>query len=299
MYLNDKFGYIQPIKYSTGKCVVFDLDGCLITKANGSPGYEAETDPNNYVFLYNVENTINEFLNNNIQVIIISNQSNITDAKVQMMLNIWNHFSKRLLFLIAHKHNEFRKPNPAFLEIIKCDYEILFYCGDAIGKNSNFPPFQWGDADLNFALNGNVSFKDPLEVFGSNFYSIAPNQRLIIMMGNMGSGKSTISKRFETLGFIHMQQDNEGDLLAKFRINNVFDLISQGKQVIIDACNGGKSKEQWIIQAKQRNVPFVILWLPRCGRSFNALRETPVSSRAYPQYTKYFIRPQENYIIVS
>lgn len=300
-YVNDKFMFLQPIKYSSNKCVCFDLDGCLITKADCSPAYHKENENAlNYVFLYGVENKINEYINSNIQVIIISNQSNITQTKAELMLNIWNRFNQRILFLVAHLKNEFRKPNPTFLQILKCDYEIEFYCGDAIGSNCQFPPFQWGDSDLQFAINANVKFRDPIEVFGSNFNSVIPREQLVIMMGSQGSGKTTNAKRLEQLGFIHMEQDAEHNLLAKFRINIIFDHIFNGKQVIVDACHPASNKRQeWINEAESRGVSWVILWCCRDGKIFNKLRENPVTEKCYPTYTKYFTKPTHNYIVIS
>jgi DNA 3'-phosphatase len=302
LYQNNKFSFIQPLSYSMGDCACFDLDGCLISKANGDVPYRIEShDSDNYIFLYGVESKINELINNNIQVVIITNQTRLTNAKREMMIKIWNHFNGKLLILIAHSDNEFKKPNPTFLEILKQDYNILYYCGDAIGEQSSFPPFRWGNTDLQFAINAGVLFRDPIDVFGSNINTIVPREQLVIMMGNMGSNKSTLSKRLANEnGFIHKEQDVEGNLAAKFRTNNIFDEIFNGKQVIVDACHGShKARNYWVDEANRRGVSWVILWMARDGREFNKIRERVSADSHYRGYTTHFEKPTSGYIIVS
>ena len=298
--VNDYFYYIEPKEYLEGQCAIFDLDGCIIVKANGDNPKYAETNRTNYTFLWGVEKIINRLMNQNIQIIIISNQSNFNVHKEFMMLDIWNFFSQKIMFLVSKIKNEWRKPSPNFLNMIKEHYRILYYCGDAIG-NTNFPPFNWSTIDLDFAKNGNVAFKDPLIIFGTNFLTETPNEQVIILTGNPGSGKTTVAKRLENNGSIRYSADeHKGNLTAKKRISEITEYLKQGKQVILDATHSSNEKRQvWINLATSLNLSWKILYFCRDGRPFNELRERPVPEMAYRIYTKYFERPTENYTVMS
>lgn len=299
---NDFFCYIEPIEYIGTNCAVFDLDGCMIMNANGQkPGY-TETKEDNYVFMYNVENIIWNLIRSGIQVVVITNQSNYNIAKDNMINLIYQHFDRRLLFFIANKHNEWRKPSSKFIDLLSNYFIVDYYCGDAVG-DSDFLPYNWKSTDKDFAVNSRVPFKTPLEVFGTNFYSVVPQERLIIMMGIQGSGKTTVAKRLEEYGAIRYSSDEQANnLTAKFRINAIRQYLNQGHQVVVDATHSSnKSRQVWIDLATECNVDYHILWCIRDGRVFNELRtgKEKIPSLGFSTYVKNFERPSNNYTIIN
>lgn len=298
--LTSKYMYFEP-KKMYDKCAVFDFDGTICAKANGAKMFYAENDPNNLVFYYNVLKTLKELRKQKIQVVVISNQLNITDEKLQLFEEFLKLTKYKVYLLIAHKDNKYRKPNTGFLKLLK-DKEILYYCGDAIGEeHSSFPPYRWSSSDYDFAKDNDIKFKRPTKIFGSNYETIEPEEDIIIMMGNMGSGKTTLAKRLESLGYVRFSQDELGDLKKKENKDKVIKALSKGKKVILDATHGNfKNRSPWESLAHTKNKSYVILWCVRDGRPFNSLREKPIKEVAYSTYTKYFCYPnEENYIIIS
>lgn len=296
----DKFCVIAPIITRPKKCVVFDLDGCIIIKANGDDPMKPEQTSGNFVFLHGVIDTMFNYLNQNKQIVLITNQLYLNEHKINDLLRINEFFCNSLLIFIADNHNEYRKPNLGFINLLKKDFEIEFYCGDAVG-NSDFIPYKWSDTDSRLAINANIPFKTPMSVFGTNFYSVTPHEQLIIMMGIPGSGKTSIAKRLENENVIRYSSDeNANNLKAKKRVLDISRHLVENRKVIVDACHMSNEKRQfWIDLAMSLKVSYVILWCVRNGRPFNDLREKPINSRAYSKIVKTFEFPRGNFIVVN
>ena len=278
------------------KCMMFDLDGCMIVPANGKDARFAELIPSNYVFLYGVEDMIRDLISQEIKVVVITNQSNITDAKRDMIISIWNHFDQNIEIFCITNHSDYRKPSPRLINELKTKYEVVGYCGDAIGEHP-FEPYKWSNVDLQFAINGDVNFYAPNQVFGSNFETVFPDEQLIIMIGNPGSGKTTISKRLEQSGFIRYSKD-EVNIKTKRVQREILENLSMGRRVVIDATNGKEANRRELLDLFQ-GYSYHFLWCCRDGRCFNKLRPTPIPNIAYGVYTKNFERPTSNFTIVS
>ena len=294
--MNDSGSYLflETDRDVCQECILFDFDGTLAVKANSDKPYSQETNEHNYVFLYNVENKIRSYINRNYLVIIISNQMYMTKAKENMFLNIYNFFDRRISIYVSNRNNRFRKPDTGFYDLISSNYEIKYYCGDAVGNESDFIPFKYSNVDLSFALNCSIPFYDPLEIFGSNFYTIVPKQQLVILMGIQGSGKTTIAKRLENEDdFVRFSQDECGNL--KNKLSEIREEL-QYNRVVIDATNRKHSLRKQFINLCD---DYVILWCVRDGRPFNKLRKKPVHPAGIALYVKEFEIPLENFEIVS
>lgn len=289
-----------PDDITAKECVIFDFDGTLVVKANGRPLYESETDESNFVILSGVVELLTDLIENDIQIVVVSNQSRLTQAKQNQFRLFNERFDNKLMFLVAHLKNEYRKPDIGFSELLS-QFEISAVCGDAVGPESENPSFRWGNSDKMFAANLGVNFVDPIEAFGSNSETISPDDGVIIMMGNPGSGKTTLSRRLEDEGRIRFSQDEYGGKLNTKTIKSEMEHhLKEGQSIIIDATHSSaKNRAVWIDLAKKCDVTYVILWCVRDGRPFNALREKPVKPVAYGVYSKYFERPDEHAIVIS
>ena len=294
-----EYMYLEPNEFISNKLICFDLDGTLIVKANGKHSEHKETNSDNYVFLYGVESTLIQAMNEGYQPVIISNQKNFDNIKMEQMYKIWLQFNQRILILVANQNNKYRKPEQGFINLLKQDGDIQFYCGDAVG-NSLFPPYQWSSVDLEFAIRSNIPFYEPIQVFGSNFETEQPKEQLIIMMGNQGSGKTTVARRLETMNYIRYSQDEQLSLTTQKKRKEIADLIRQGYGIIIDATHPSHEKRyHWITLAYELNISWKIWWFVRDGRPFNKLRTKPIPDIAYNIYSKNFERPIDGYIVIS
>lgn len=299
----DKFLYIKPEdgQYKNRRCAMFDFDGTLAVKKNAAQPYLSETIPDNYVFLYGVEDYINNLIEEGILVVILTNQSNITNAKKEMFLNVYEHFKKKIFIFIAHKHNKYRKPNPGVLKYFKKE-NIDFFCGDAIGKDNNktnYLPYNFSDCDYLFAKDNGIKFKYPRKLFGSNFETVTSNRPLIIMMGTPGSGKSSIAKRIsEEKGHILYQRDVLGKLTEGKNFIDIKESLEDGKKVIIDETSRNDyCKKDFINIAKKLKIKYVVIWCLINGTPFNKERDKPVSHFPYTNFTKEFEEPNLKHCI--
>lgn len=294
---NDQFLFLQG-HLSTNKIFGFDLDGTLITYRNGhNPIRYNATTSDNWHFLGPIKEKILE-LSKDYTIFIITNQGSISSEKKQMIENIWNTLDRIPFVLCAHKKNEFRKPNPTFLNVIRqiipsLDISQSFFCGDAVGPSDKFPPYQWGSDDYEFAVNCGFKFVRPIDVFGVS--NVVPTQDLVIMMGTPGSLKTTFAQLLEeNYGYRKFSQDELGDLTK--RISHVRNLLMEGQKVVLDATFAKlDNRLPWLQLAHSLGKTVMIAWSIRDGRFFNKLRTNPVSHFAYDGphgYVKNFNDPE-------
>ena len=290
----EDFQYIFPSQLwiTPYNLTIFDLDQTLIFYPSGKN--IIPKDENDWEFFPNVMNILWDLVTKNYQIIIITNQKNISKIKEEMILNIWKKLEGYPLILCSTKDGIYRKPNIGLMTYL---YSILietpkslFYCGDAVGIEDSFIPYRWSSTDKDFANNINATFYRPIDVFGSNFDNVIVDNQLVIMMGNQGSGKTTIAKRLEKdHNYIRFSQDEiDKKITSKKNIQYINSLLKEGKKIIIDQCHSSnKSKEMWI----ELGCKTSILWCIREGRSWNKLREKPIPEIAYSIYSKYFEYP--------
>lgn len=86
--------------------------------------------------------------------------------------------------------------------------------------------------------------------------------KLTVLVGPPGSGKSTLSKTYEDLGYFRVNQDDQG----KNHINLFLDAVMAGKDIVVDRM--GFSKEQrsrYLTVAKEKGyeTKIVILYVPQ------------------------------------
>lgn len=179
------------------------------------------------------------------------------------------------IVLASFRDDRYRKPSPYILldnyQFKKTD---SFYCGDAGGiyVDRNYKAYNktihhekdFSDTDLKFALNIGVDFihrdkylyndtSKPSTLIYPDIKAAPTNKTLttisynpqpnitpevVIFVGAAGCGKSTLSKKYETIGYTIINQDT----LKTFKkcISEFTRLISLGKSVVIDNTNPAK-----------------------------------------------------------
>ena len=143
--------------------VAFDFDDTLVSRKTKE-------------ILPNVKEVLNEWHKKECQVIVFSNQMGITKNKTTHE-EVRRHFENfmrivdiPIIFYYSIRNDKYRKPSNGMFGVaikraIKSD--ILFYCGDACGRDKDF-----SSSDLYFANNCNIPFKTPEEVFHNNVEAI-------------------------------------------------------------------------------------------------------------------------------
>lgn len=174
-----------------------------------------------------------------------------------------------------------------------------FMVGDAAYTaelEGQFPPYDWGDADIKFAKNSGLPFYRPNEIFRSNINKkLIENLNkfnIIITVGNQGSGKSTLSRRISENGNHIILQS---DVLKSKLVKKYLDLLNYGKiNIIIDSTNPSQEKRDlFVLPALEKNLSVIVVWNIRDGRAWNNLRtDGKVPSIAYNIYSKNFENPE-------
>ena len=257
----------------TSKVASFDLDQTLIDTKSGK---KFPKDGNDWVWKYpNVPEKIKELSRENYSIMIISNQAGIVKDKKsgdqwsEKLDQIVQKLGIEMKVLCSIAKNQYRKPSPVFrIKFLPKDLDQnTFYCGDAVGRKGDFT-----DTDYKFALNANIDFKIPENVFlnqenklpgvaypidihkpcKKSRLEISPQKKeMLIMVGFPGSGKSSFSKRVQDeCDYVVINQDT---LKTKPKcIKATIKEMKEGNCVIIDATNPSKSgRKEWIELAKE------------------------------------------------
>lgn len=276
---------------SSKKILAFDMDGTLITTKSGKI---FPKDSNDWEFLFSLEiiiNKIEEYKNNNYNIVIFSNQNinnfdEIIKPKILILLDIL-----KIDGVFAKKKDVFRKPLNGMFELYKNFYNIKsideqsFYIGDACGRKK---PDDHNDTDLKFALNNNLIFLQPEEFFLNkisrqmslsyelpkkiNFIKQSYNEKLIfnqndkpiiiIMCGSPGSGKSTLSKIINQLNNNSFEIINQDTLKSKAKcIKSFKEFINKNKNIIVDNTNPSLKVRKTYIELIPDNYIKIIYFL--------------------------------------
>lgn len=257
------------------KIASFDLDGTLIKTKSGKT-FPVSHDDWKY-YSENVVSLLSSLYNDNYCLIIISNQSRVTNSETQQKFKnkieqILGNNNFEYMFFCSIKKNIYRKPLPNFFydfvtSMENVDFVKSFYCGDACGRKNDF-----SDTDLKFALNCKLKFLTPEMLFLNRQEQIPqityPNTNckkhdflftpstfpeLIILVGCPASGKSTISNILsEKFNYKIINQDT---LKTKAKcIKCCYEFMNLKYFIVIDATNPTVDcRKEWIVIAKQHN----------------------------------------------
>jgi bifunctional polynucleotide phosphatase/kinase len=297
------------VSYKSPKFVVdkdiacFDIDYTIIKTKSGRT---FPKDTNDWELLYDNTKDVLKKLSKNYNIVFISNQAGIGKGKIKLddwydkVKNIINKLGIPVCVYASIENDKYRKPSPGmwqlFLDEFKLPEDIAknsFYCGDAAGRVNNWKKGvkkDFSDSDRKFAINSNLKFYCPEEIFlGEKKISkskwelkgLNPNdipqltinnktvdlakiiknkQQLVINVGYPGSGKSTYTKQFEKYGWVVANQDTCKTLAKCIKLCK--ETLLNKKNIVIDNTNADiKTREKYIEIAKSINKNIYITCL--------------------------------------
>jgi bifunctional polynucleotide phosphatase/kinase len=287
------------------KLYLIDIDGTLVTSASGR---RWAADQNDWIFLGPVPATLNKLHDDGWIVALITNQSDWKsgpepEAKIKSILaalqeiNGWAPWCLIATATRKEKDTLYRKPGRGLYDLLIKELPPLTevrMCGDAVGPTDPYPPYRWADSDSGFASAISATFVRPCELLPPGPVILpVEKQELILLMGNPGSGKSTLGRNLASCGYIHVEQDTLTSKAATKKA--AISALATGLSVVVDATHGSFTNREPYLTL---GVPVRIIWCIRDGRPFNALREEPVPEVAYAVYSKHFVRPAEDVTII-
>lgn len=298
------FGDAAPSREA--RLALFDLDGTLITSKSGR---RWASDGDDWIFQGPVPAVFQRYATEGWTVAIITNQSKWnckggkdSQTKVSTVLdalfavNGWAPWC--LVATGSTSEALYRKPARGLFNVLVREMgvtrlEEAFYCGDAAGDDAARPEYRWTASDRDFATATGARFVTPDAIFGLSAAAPAAMQEIAVLVGNMGSGKSTTARALEAAGYVHCEQDKLKTPAAMKRA--VRAALAEGKSVVVDATHAtAETRSPYLGIGLELKVPVRILWHIRDGRHYNALRyaEGRVPEVAYAMYSKRFMDPR-------
>lgn len=272
------------------KVAFFDLDQTLITTYSGK---KFSTNDADWKFMFNnVPGILSYFVNNDFCIVIITNQYGLkTNTKVTSFISkiskIKDSLSVPFCLFASLNKDIYRKPLTGifdeFISIKPFSDSCSFYCGDACGR-----PNDHSDTDLKFAINCNLQFKTPEQVFDSEraqeialqipfmiqcnangndfvqneiiplFAKSDTKKEIVVMIGMPGSGKSLFSRAIviQNDDYVIVNQDSLGSLQKSIRMAK--EQLDAGKNVIVDATNFKlETRQKWNELATSNKCNFI------------------------------------------
>lgn len=239
----------------TDKCLFLDFDGTIV-KTRGIHSFAKNA--NDWMFIREgVSGKIRNMYKKGYSIVIISNQTRMTNMKLQIIQDAMEKINVEYIGFIANdpnvkKHtNEFCKLIINELDEYRINIKRSIMVGDALGR-----PYDHGDDDLVFANKIGVNIQSPETFFPfkrrnyENKLIFPKKQNVVIPIGFPGSGKSTISKVYKNKGYIVI--DN---------IKQLPKLLKEGYSVFVDSTNLSKKKRDNIIKHIDDNILVVGIWL--------------------------------------
>ncbi|AYV84847.1 MAG: polynucleotide phosphatase/kinase [Hyperionvirus sp.] len=287
---------ITPKFTFTPRCACFDLDSTLIKTKSGK---KFPKDENDWIFFSpNVLPKLKELHKADYCIIIITNQSGLSNETKRIVWKkkvdeIVKQIALPIKLFCSIAHDIYRKPLPAITTKhiqpnISIDFTRSFYCGDACGR-----PGDHSDCDYKFALNSNLNFKLPEELFDNNITALpkiiyqpfieiqqkpinppfTPNiNEIILMIGPPGSGKSKYAT--EILVPLNYVRINRDTLKTPAKcLKEAKKAIDEHKNVVIDNTNYDiKNRLPYIKLAQSHNytVRCIIMETSHALSSHNA-----------------------------
>lgn len=251
---------------TSGKYACFDLDGTIVCPKSGGIYIKNKED---WKFRFDtVKDILHMYSNKNYCIVIFTNQAGIKLVGIEnwkgIIDDIRTNLGINIDVYVATDYDLYRKPYPTMWTTYIGDKHVAeesFYCGDACGRVDDF-----SDSDYKFALNCNLNFCTPDELFQKTKYferprilyninfkkylthvsinfKMIPND-IIVLVGNYASGKTHFANKYLVpVGYV-----------CTNTIQKIQTLVDDGKSIVVDDINlGKKDRIKYIELAKQNN----------------------------------------------
>ena len=226
---------------SEKKFAAFDFDHTLVKPKSRSTFSKSADD---WVWLRQcVKDIVVKYYKRGYAIVIFTNRSRTyKSSQIKSVLDTLGIPYKA--YIIYTK--SLKKPNPHYFnEYIAhktFDKVHSFYAGDALGR-----PGDWSDSDKVFAVNCNLQYIEPEEIFP--FPISAPvklktvkTQELVLMVGYPGSGKSTYAaEHFTKPNYTIISGDTYKSVQYKI-VKALKSELGKGQSVVLDATNSSVKK---------------------------------------------------------
>lgn len=285
------------------KMAGFDYDHTLVKPKTNST---FSKDENDWMWLRpNVPKILTEIYKKGYAIVIFTNQSKSQPFKIKQIINVFTSL-KLPVNIFIETDKSFKKPNPYMYNLYINKRAIInknesFYVGDALGRPGDF-----ADSDKQFAINCNIKYLSPEEIFpfikesnSKSLITIPDYREIILMMGYPGSGKSTFAENtFKNHPYIIIHGD---DYKSESALKKAFKLTIEkypDKSIILDATHSNKKKRQIFIEiAQKESIPIRIIHLTTTieeAMHRNLQRTKPVPKIALYLYRKNFEKPEKS-----
>lgn len=312
---------------TNNKFACFDLDDTLIKTKSGK---KFPIDGDDWKFTYQtVPEKLKSLRENKYNIVIITNQAGLLKNTSKDGIEWWKLKIEKIVtalnipvaIYVAVAKDYHRKPYPTFWKMVtdkkEVNFEKSFYCGDACGRKNDF-----SDTDLKFALNCGITFKLPENVFDGkklnipaveypiDFSELKPEtpftftpvaHEMIILVGMMGSGKSTFVQKYLTLpNYVVINRDTFTTM--KRCISECARSMGHAKSVVIDNTNPSvEARQNFITIAKtyqytirciKFQIPLQLAKHNTCYRHYMSSGEiSTIPDVAYNVYNKKYKEP--------
>lgn len=305
---------IKDAKYRK-QMAAFDFDWTLVNPLDNKT---FPTSVNDWEWYHpTIPDILTDLYEKNYMIVIFTNQSK--KWKHEQIKNVMTTLNIPCHIVIATKKDIYKPNVELFNEFINdksINKEKSFYVGDALGRKIDF-----SDSDLLFAQNIGIKCYSPEEYFDIKFEMSKETiqniknitnlsndeQKLVIMIGYPGSGKSTIAK-FILHNFQNFEIISGDELKTESKMKKAMtNYLNDNNSVIIDATNSNSKKRNVYINlglklGLNKNNIILIETLKNLNQAYKMNRIRPADLQipriAYNVYKKYYEKPNkdiENY----
>lgn len=263
--------------------VLFDLDHTLIKPKSGRV---FPTDEHDWTWWHpSVPDQVRALVSSGASVVVLSNQRHVKDpAALQRKMDaILTALKVSVTVLFSLEDDVYRKPRPGMWEWY-CFAAAgvhpnrwpgkVVYVGDAAGRVGDFAA-----TDRVFAHNAGLEFATPEQYFlGQSerlpplvpswrpsdnvgvsasipFVALSvPPPQLVVLVAPPASGKTTLARQMESVGFVRVNQDTFKTLNKCLRVAAT--ALAAGQSVVVDNTNLSETtRKEWIGLAHKHGVP--------------------------------------------